>query len=320
MVKLPSWTTAGRTHSDQVPSGSKFPIAHAQAEDLQWRGGRMITQTVDGYHFRLELREWDLEKLLEIDMELNSPVILLFYGFKGHLNCLHRQSKTLISLLPGQYGMINLPAGNYTLKVRRGQTLTFHFRIDPQFLDWLKTYNKEFSVLADYKHNSFTFFKFPFCNIDFTVGRIIRQLRILNHMKPPNSAALSEKLVTMLMLYQKQLASPDAQRHLMPAEKVERIQSFIDEEISKTSISSIPEIARMFAIGHRTLRRLFKNQTGMSLHAYLHRARMEEGFKQLKANVSVTEVSQNLGYGSIAAFSKSFTKYFGFPPENTIKN
>ena len=58
----------------------------------------------------------------------------------------------------------------------------------------------------------------------------------------------------------------------------------------------------------------------MSLNDYMYRARMEEGLKQLKAKASVTEVSQNLGYGSVAAFSKSFTRYHSFPPENINKN
>lgn len=317
-IKLPAWTTPSLVISDQLPGGGKYVLPYADVKYMRWNGGRMLRQFAEGHHFNMAFTEWELEKMLRFEVELNTPVLLLYYGFKGYLHCLHQQSRNRVSLQPGLYGMINVPAGTYAVTVNKGKTVTFFYQIDPVLLDWLTVWQKGFSLPFDYSDENREYYKFPFCTMDYNIGSMIRKLRLPAEDRQIPSAALSAKLFSLLNQYQKQLEGLKNKRAETTIEKVENIKSWIEQQVSENPLPSIVEITRIFGVGHRTLRRSFRKHTGMALHEFIHHARMKEGLRQLQKD-TVTQVSQNLGYTSVAAFSKSFTMYHGFTPESVKK-
>ncbi len=64
----------------------------------------------------------------------------------------------------------------------------------------------------------------------------------------------------------------------------------------------------------RTLERIFREETGMSLGQWVRRYRILQGLRMLAAGESVDTVSIRLGYGSSSAFIAMFRKELGTTP------
>ena len=82
----------------------------------------------------------------------------------------------------------------------------------------------------------------------------------------------------------------------------------LDEEIS------LEELARSLQIGYETFRKIFKKQTGVSPARYRTRKKMEQARILLEGGVPMKEIAGLVGYGDVYAFSKQFSRFFGFPP------
>jgi two-component system response regulator YesN len=62
------------------------------------------------------------------------------------------------------------------------------------------------------------------------------------------------------------------------------------------------------------LSRLFRDATGVSIHAYVTRARLQEGEAQIRAGVKIEAVALGVGYRSKKDFYRQFKRRFGFTP------
>lgn len=76
---------------------------------------------------------------------------------------------------------------------------------------------------------------------------------------------------------------------------------------------SVEELARSVHASTRTLQRLFRSETGMTLREWRMRNRMHQACDLLRCSVSVQAVAHRVGY-SEAAFRRAFKQYAGMPP------
>ncbi|UCE17949.1 MAG: helix-turn-helix transcriptional regulator [Gemmatimonadota bacterium] len=78
---------------------------------------------------------------------------------------------------------------------------------------------------------------------------------------------------------------------------------------------SAHDVADALGLGYHCLRKKFKNKTGQSIGHFLIQTKLE-GAKELfqKTNLSVKEVSFEVGFRDPSHFSKMFKKYVGVPP------
>ncbi len=77
---------------------------------------------------------------------------------------------------------------------------------------------------------------------------------------------------------------------------------------------SLEELAREFALSRRTLSRLFRQETGLSVGQWRLRRRMIAAMGLLAEGNSVTETAFLLGYESSSAFIQAFRRVFGVTP------
>ena len=66
----------------------------------------------------------------------------------------------------------------------------------------------------------------------------------------------------------------------------------------------------------RTLARLFKSETGMTLSQWRTNLRIQEAIRRLAKGESVTNVAFELGYSSASAFTHMFRQNLGVPPRS----
>jgi AraC-like DNA-binding protein len=78
--------------------------------------------------------------------------------------------------------------------------------------------------------------------------------------------------------------------------------------------ATIDEWALALAISRRTLTRLFRRETGLSLADWQRRAAVLQAIPRLARGEPITTIALDLGYSSPAAFTSMFKRVLGTPP------
>ena len=94
------------------------------------------------------------------------------------------------------------------------------------------------------------------------------------------------------------------------------------EEIhrSKRRKISTKMLAEQLHVNASYLSKIFHEETGKTVSEYILAVKMDQAEILLNSCVyNLTEVAEALGYENYAYFSRQFKKYFGFSPENYIK-
>lgn len=98
-----------------------------------------------------------------------------------------------------------------------------------------------------------------------------------------------------------------------------KLMNYIDTHIY--SLKSLKELEDFADYSYGYLSALFKKTTGNSLSDYYRERKLEAARILITENrLKATEISEMLGYSSVYAFSKAFTKRFGVSPREYRKN
>lgn len=78
---------------------------------------------------------------------------------------------------------------------------------------------------------------------------------------------------------------------------------------------SINEVCRVAGTSERTFRRTFGARTGMTWRQYVTKSRLESGQAMLRGtDRTVADVAHSVGFDSVSAFTRAYTRMFGEPP------
>ncbi|WP_456627197.1 helix-turn-helix transcriptional regulator [Bradyrhizobium sp. URHC0002] len=95
---------------------------------------------------------------------------------------------------------------------------------------------------------------------------------------------------------------------------IERLRSDSDADVSLAALASDAGLSRFHFC------RAFKENTGLSPHAWLRQHRLEQAMNMLRdTDASVASVAATLGYSSQTAFAAAFRKLTGEPPSDWRK-
>jgi AraC-like DNA-binding protein len=101
----------------------------------------------------------------------------------------------------------------------------------------------------------------------------------------------------------------------LPLPKDKRLAASVAQIASDPSQKrSLNDYARLVGLSVRSLSRLFRCETNMSLIEWRSMARMKSAIEQILKGRSVTDVAMSLGYDSISTFTAQFRKTFGETP------
>ncbi|WP_131867222.1 AraC family transcriptional regulator [Biostraticola tofi] len=151
------------------------------------------------------------------------------------------------------------------------------------------------------------------------VSPLLHQLILSAHHLPEryHDDGRDETLIA-LMLHEIRLASPlpyftPLPRHTLLAELCAAF--LLQPHIHSTA----EEWARSLNKSVRTFTRLFRQQLGLTFSEWRLKACLMQALADMSQGSSVTEISLNLGYESLSAFTTMFRKQLGFPPSVFIK-
>jgi len=94
--------------------------------------------------------------------------------------------------------------------------------------------------------------------------------------------------------------------------KTEKIMSYINENLS--SELSVDMLSDMAYMSRYHFMRLFKAQTGMTVHGYIKHKRLMRAAQLIRAGTPVTKAAAECGYNDYSAFHRAFRDTFGISP------
>lgn len=130
-------------------------------------------------------------------------------------------------------------------------------------------------------------------------------------------------LMKLIFLYLYNLEDERQNKHqTLTAKQTRKIRDIIDFIQGESPTIDYDDIYRYAGLSPRYLNSLFKQFTGSSLKGYLIRSKLRKAQHLLtESSLSITEISEFLGYSDIYSFSKLFKQYTGVSPtkyHNTI--
>lgn len=100
---------------------------------------------------------------------------------------------------------------------------------------------------------------------------------------------------------------------------MERIKEYL--ALHPNEQISVPKVAEKFYLSPHYLGNKFCKYTGMSIKQYHLRLRMEQALYLIKSSsMSLSEISDKLGFNTLQYFSSCFKAHFGISPSAIIRN
>ncbi|WP_068777065.1 response regulator [Paenibacillus sp. FJAT-26967] len=92
-------------------------------------------------------------------------------------------------------------------------------------------------------------------------------------------------------------------------------RSYIDEHYKNNELK-VEEVSNHLYINSRYLRKIFKNELGLSVNDYITEVRMQKAKDLLSSgnNIRLSDISEMVGYSDPGYFSKTFKKHVGLSP------
>jgi AraC-like DNA-binding protein len=88
-----------------------------------------------------------------------------------------------------------------------------------------------------------------------------------------------------------------------------------------SNYGSLRSIAKSFGLNVNKLNKGFKQLYGLTVFDYILKIRMEKATQLLKeTDTPIAEISFELGYTQVSAFTRAFKKFLGYNPNLLRKN
>ena len=130
---------------------------------------------------------------------------------------------------------------------------------------------------------------------------------------------LEEKVKKLLYYYELWLETENDKKMTQSKIIAEKARVYIQEHYMDGGLN-ITEISKELYINQTYLRKMFKDEMGMTLLEFLTKYRMHLA-KQLilKGEYNLSQIAEMVGYNDVSYFSKCFKKYYHVSPKQMTK-
>lgn len=183
--------------------------------------------------------------------------------------------------------------------------------ISPQFLEMHSTENCRLSEIFDGKNGHVLHLSNP-APIWALSDALEQELAENNFGRELRSNSL---LLMLFIEIARSMQHPKATfvAPLAPADsRIAELLRYIDAHLSEEL--SIEHLAEQLYLSRFHMMRLFRQETGQSIHSYLQQRRLLHAAELIKQGVSATESCFLSGFGSYSAFTRAYAKHFGTTP------
>ena len=97
---------------------------------------------------------------------------------------------------------------------------------------------------------------------------------------------------------------------------VERIIGLLEANCG--TLKNLSELSNMLGYSYPYLSHVFTRRMGKSIKEYYQQLLFERAVEMLKSDMSITQISDQLGYQAIHSFSRAFSNHYGVSPSRYI--
>lgn len=149
-----------------------------------------------------------------------------------------------------------------------------------------------------------------------SVGEIFRMIYLLSSDRTHLSDIRNCLGAALVLLTHELLHSRDKHK-LLPtpdtSASAERIRQYLDEHFCETL--TLPDIGKALNMSEYYLAHIFKDSFGCPPIQYVMKRRIGEAQNLLTdTNISITDITYRLGFGSVSHFTSTFSRYVGTSP------
>ena len=105
-------------------------------------------------------------------------------------------------------------------------------------------------------------------------------------------------------------AAPESREQADP--KIRQVLSFINEHL--TEELTVEQLSERVYLSRYHFMRLFKAQTGSTVHAYVRQKRLLSAARLIREGVPAAKAAADSGFGDYSAFHRAFKECFGIAP------
>ncbi len=94
--------------------------------------------------------------------------------------------------------------------------------------------------------------------------------------------------------------------------RVQELMRYMDEHLAEEL--DIDRLAEHFYVSKYHMMRLFRQETGFTIHTYLLQRRLLHARNLMEGGMQAAQASREVGFGSYSSFTRAYGKYFGTTP------
>ena len=124
--------------------------------------------------------------------------------------------------------------------------------------------------------------------------------------------ALRETYIMQLLIYIGRMTAAKEPGESQYDPKIRRVLSYINENLGGEL--RVEQLAEQVYLSKYHFMRLFKAQTGSSVHAYVRQKRLLHAARLIREGMPVSKAAALSGFGDYSAFHRAFRESFGISP------
>lgn len=124
--------------------------------------------------------------------------------------------------------------------------------------------------------------------------------------------ALRESYIIQLLIYIGRMTAAEGPGEKQYDPKIRRALSYINENLGGEL--SVEQLAEQVYLSKYHFMRLFKAQTGSSVHAYVRQKRLLHAARLIREGMPVSKAAAESGFGDYSSFHRAFRESFGISP------
>lgn len=129
------------------------------------------------------------------------------------------------------------------------------------------------------------------------------------------SQTMRDTLMMQLLIYINRIcvsAAADTTAERQTDGKIARVLSYINENL--TGELSVEKLAEQVYLSRYHFMRLFKEQTGSTVHSYIRQKRLLHAARLIREGMGASRAAAESGFGDYSAFHRAFRESFGMSP------
>lgn len=248
--------------------------------------------------------------------DLKKPYFVWFEEDWTHDDVLHSHKKGQLVYVESGFQYITINEKIYLLPQNHAVW------IPPNAVHKTNSHSEKIKLMimfSDLDNNDDVFYQFITV---FSVPPVLKEMIKYTEKWSKNQVENARETLFLKALFNElpQFVAQSLQLHLtLPEDKrlakaIEHLHSHYREDVK---IEDLSEIA---LVSLRTLERIFKKETGLTLSKYQQMLRIIKSLELLSSNeLTISEIAYAVGYKSVQAFTKSFLTVMKYRPSEFIK-